>query len=413
MIVLITIMLMASCASQKTDYKIPEPKLAVLSEDNPYKETIQFPFDDKGLDMNVTMSFDEPSNILTLTITGSRQLMVFRQDVFYGIVFSHPLFKDRVFHPEKLPYPVLVQPNMSITMAKSVWKGFNKRRIEHLFNNWLVGVSPELQAITPSIRTNDSPEATLIVDSIVQRFRVDPKATKASFTLRNFLVADKDGLPVPNAMLKRKSTSSLNYKIVYEKDLNLTFNVKIQRNPCFALDSLIAATEARINEIRKAYTNLHAACPTGIVNSKQEQGIFNQHKKYLLSQFTCITDSSACSTLQDAYNRYNCYVDSINTSPCTFVKPLSDIEKEEGNGFSHTGIKPSTILDAAHRLDNIVSQIMISNDAAQIRDLTMAGHKLILTITNAVRAKGLINEEQRKAYILFLKAKSYFKSAIL
>lgn len=409
---IMAVMLMASCASQKTEYNIPEPKTALVSQDTPYEEKLQFPFDDKGLDINVSLAFDEAENMLTLTVKGSRQLMVFRQDTFYGMIFKHPFLKQREMIPAKLPYPVLVQPNMKITLSNNVWKSFKKSRVQHLFNSWLVGVSPELQPVTPSIDTEESPEATLIVESVTQRFRVDPKATKASFTLRNFLVIDKDGIPVSVIQQKRSPSSSLKYEIVYEKDLNLTFNVRIQRNPCFAQDSLIESAKGRIAEVRKAYANLHEACPEGTVSSTQEQGVFNQHRKFLLSQFPCITDSSACSLLQEAYTRYNSYVDSIKNAPCVYVKPQPEPGKDE-YGMPSIGIRASHILDMAHRLDNIVSQIMVTRDISQVHDLIDIGNNLIKTLTKAVQEKGLINTEQKDAYQEFLKAKTYFRSAIL
>lgn len=408
-----TVILIQSCASQKTDSKTPTPPRSIVVNTNkPYKETLQFPFDDKGLDLNVSLSFNEVENILTLSVVGTRQLMVFRQDVFYDKVFRHPIFRSRTLAPSKLPYPVLVQPKLKVTLSKNVWNSFNPKRKQHLFNNWLVGVSPELNAIIPSVTTDSYPESTLIVDSIVQRFSVDPKATKASFTLRNIFVIDKDGMPVSTLQQKRNPSKSLNYKIVYEKDLNLTFNVEIQRDPCFGKDSLIDVTSARIEEIRKAYVNLREACPDGVVHSTEEQGIFNQHKKFLLSQFPCIADSSDCTQLQNEYTKYNAYVDSIKNAPCMYVKPLSGLEIE-GEGWSSIGLRASYILDAAHRLDNIVAQMMISKDAAQIHDLAKSGNTIIATITKAVREKGLINEEQKSAYKNFLKARSYFRSAAL
>lgn len=407
---IVAVTIMQSCASRNTEYKVPTPKSVIVNNNKPYKETLQFPFDDKGLDLNVSLSFNEDDNILTLSVAGSRQLMAFRQDVFYGKVFRHPLFRARTLDPSKLPYHVLVQPNLKVTLSKNVWKSFSPKRKRHLFNNWLAGVSTELEALTPSLTTDNHPEATLIVDTIVQRFSVDPKATKASFTLRNLFVIDKDGMPISAVQQKRNPPKSLKYQIVYEKDLNLTFNVEIQRDPCFGKDSLISVVSARIEDIKKAHSNLREACPDGVVHSTQEQGVFNQHKKFLLSQFPCIADSSDCSQLQKAYATYNAFVDSIKNAPCVYVKPLTT-QEIEGNGWSTIGLRASYILDAAHRLDNIVAQMMVSRDVAQIHDLAKSGNTIIATISTAVREKGLINEDQKTAYGIFLKARSYFRSA--
>lgn len=411
MIAMAVIMLLASCATTKKEYKIPDPKNATVGDGSPFQDKLQFPIDDKGLDLNVNLFFDEEENILTLSLSGTRQLMVFRQDVFYGTVFKHPFLQPRTLEPKKLPYPVLVKPNMKITLAKNVWKGFNGKRNWHIFNNWLTGVSKEMKLIEPSTMTNETPEATLIVDSIVQRFSVDPKATKVAFTLRNLLVVDKDGMALATAQQKRTPSMKELYKIVSDNDLNITYLVNIQRNPCFDKDAEIEAAEAKVAEVRNAWTNLHNACPKGIVNSKQEQGIFNQHRSFLMSQFPAITDSTACTQLQDAYDRYNLYVDSIAKAPCLYVRALSDLEKNEKGGVV-VGVSAGAILEAAHRIDNIVSQIVVSRDAAQTHDLTLTGRDIINNITKAAHKNGLSNQEQKEAYKVFLKAKKYFQTVI-
>lgn len=410
---IIAIMLTAACASQKAaSLKAPEVKTALVSHDTPYEEKLQIPFDDKGVDIDVSLLFDETDNMLTLNLKGSRQLMVFRSDVYSGDIFRHSFLGKRRLVPSKLPYPVLVQPNMKITLSDDVWKSFSKKRSRHLINSWLAGTSPELTPITPTIATNESPEAPLVVESVSQRFRVDPNATEASFTLRNIFVIDKDGTVVPPIEIKRNPSAKLRYEITCEKDLNLTFKVRIQRDPCFGQDSLIARTKARVNDVKTAYTNLRKACPDGTVSSAQEQGVFNQHRSFLLSQFPCITDSSACAAVQEAYTQYNAYVDSIKSCPCVYVKPLTGA----GTGpdaMPLIGVRASYILDMAHRLDNIVAQMMVSRDATQIHDLINSGNTIVQSLSKAVRDKGLINIEQRAAYQEFLKARSYFRSALL
>lgn len=407
MVVIVASMLLCSCSTTKQASKPSDPKTVAVSEDKEFRDKMQFAFDDKGMDLNVSLAFDETDNILTLKLSANRQMMVFRQDQLYKTCFRHPFLKHRRMEPKKLPYPVLVQPNTRITLSKDVWKGFRKKRRQHVFNNWLTGVSKELQVVAPSAQTDGPSEPPLIVGSIVQHFKVDPMATKASFTLRNILVVDKDGMPIAQA--KRTPLRKHHYQIVNDNDLNLTYVVNIQRNPCFGKEAEIAAAEARVKEITKAYANLHEACPTGVVNSQEELGVFNQHRSFLMSQFPARTDSVACPQLQSAIDRYNLYVDSIAKAPCQYIKLLSDLEKDVQSRTT-LGISAKAILDAAHRLDNIVSQIVVSRDAVQIHDLTTGGRGIINNLTKAVQNNGLSNEEQNEAYKVFLKAKNYFQS---
>lgn len=410
MMLLVAVMLLCACSTAtKQPHKAPESKAATVSEANSFHDKLQIPFDDKGLDLNVNIAFDEEENILTISLTGTRQLMVFRDDIVYKSAFRKAFLGKRHLKANLLPYPVLVRPNTKITLAKEIWNSFPKKRSKHIFNNWLTNVSRELQVIAPSHSSDESAEATLIVDSIVQRFHVAPKATKASFTLRNILVADRQGKPQPKVAQKRNTGSETTFQIVGDNDLNLTYNLTIQRDPCFGQDSLIEVTNTKVNNVMKAYATLRKACPTGIVTTPEEQGIFNQHRQYLLSQFPFITDTTSCYTLQTAYSQYNQYVDSIATASCHVVPIVSD---EAGNSRLNIGVRARTILDAAHRLDNLVSQIMVTHDAAQEHDLTVSGRNIILSITKAVHDNGLHDEEQRKAYEIFLRAKSYFNASV-
>lgn len=410
MTVCIALLVQGCTTKQKTTYEIPEPKAAGISAGRPYEEKLQLPFDDRGMDVNVDIAFDEAENLLTLTLTGSRPLMAFRSETAYANVFRHPLLRQRQFLPGKLPYPVLVQPETKITLSKQVWKGFNKKRSKHIFNPLIGSTSPELQPLGQS--SENTAAATLLSRSVTQYFRVDPKATKASLTLRNLLVAERNGMPSPAAQLKRNQGRKQRYRIVYDKDLNLTYNLTLQRDPCFGTDSLLAAVRTKIESVKQAYANLHDACPDGTVSSEQEQGVFNQHRSFLLSQFASIADSCACPALQQAYAEYNGYVKAIRQLPCVYVKPLPEPGKDE-LGMPNIGVKASYILDTAHRLDNIVSQILVSHDTAQIHDLTNTAGSLIETLMKAVRERGLTSDEQRDAYTEFLKARSYFSSAIL
>lgn len=421
------VMALSSCSKKVTTYSEPVNKTAFVSQDSAYIDTIQLPFDSKGVDIAVKMEFDEPSNVLTLTVKGTRRVFVFRDDTYYKKVFHNRFLGMSVMRPLKLSYPVLVQPGTKVYLSKNVKKSFASPARKHMFNNWLGEFSKNFSLVVPALTSDDPTETALVCDSIVQRFNVDPNATQGTIKLRNLLVIDKlSEKPLPKkaaaalgavmaaaktnaAMLK--TTKPAKWIISNDKDINTTYNIRLLRNPCFGLEAEKDSTLDRLFDIMNAYHNLVSSCPGGTVESKAALQVFRQHKYFLRSQFKHCTDSSACTEIQSNITEYNKYVDSIRNAQCTYVPPID--QTAIGSKVLGTGVSPQYLLDTAHRVDNIVAQYTLATDAAQIHDLIISGHEIIRLMNRTIKEKGIRNDNQRSALAEFRKAEAYFNRVVL
>ena len=395
-----TVLLMLALCAAKAQPKEQQVKEAAVADGNLFEDIVNIPFDDKGLDLTVHMTFDEVNNELTLSLVGSRQLFVFQQDTQRKKAFTG-FWSRRTLRPERLGYATLTEPKTKYKLTSAVVKSFSKPRKKHLFNKWLTSVSSNLTPVEASV-------TQLTPDSIVQKFLVAPTATKVSFTLRNILVLDpKEEMAA--AEEKRNKGKTLHHRFVLDNDLSTTYNVTIKRDPCLFMQSAIDSVNTKIADIRGAYHRLRKSCSTGKATSQTEVNIFNQHRQFLLSQYIPIADSTHCGNLMKAYTAYNNYVDSIANAPCIYIS----IDNSPSALSSSIGVSAETMLSAAKRLDDIVATIMVSQDATEIRDLRNLGRDIMRIVNANVSSKGLRNVEQRKAFSVFRKAEEYFLSVTM
>ena len=395
-----TVLLMLALCAAKAQPKEQQVKEAAVADGNLFEDIVNIPFDDKGLDLTVHMTFDEVNNELTLSLVGSRQLFVFQQDTQRKKAFTG-FWSRRTLRPERLGYATLTEPKTKYKLTSAVVKSFSKPRKKHLFNKWLTSVSSNLTPVEASV-------TQLTPDSIVQKFLVAPTATKVSFTLRNILVLDpKEEMAA--AEEKRNKGKTLHHRFVLDNDLSTTYNVTIKRDPCLFMQPAIDSVNTKIADIRGAYHRLRKSCSTGKATSQTEVNIFNQHRQYLLSQYIPIADSTHCGNLMKAYTAYNNYVDSIANAPCIYIS----IDNSPSALSSSIGVSAETLLSAAKRLDDIVATIMVSQDATEIRDLRNLGRDIMRIVNANVSSKGLRNVEQRKAFAVFRKAEEYFLSVTM
>ena len=395
-----TVLLMLAICAAKAQPKEQQVKEAAVADGNLFEDIVNIPFDDKGLDLTVHITFDEVNNELTLSLVGSRQLFVFQQDTQRKKAFTG-FWSRRTLRPERLGYATLTEPKTKYKLTSAVVKSFSKPRKKHLFNKWITNVSSTLTPVEVSV-------TQLTPDSIVQKFRVAPTATKASFTLRNILVLDpKEEMAA--AEEKRNKGKTLHHRFVLDNDLATTYNVTIKRDPCLFMQPAIDSVNTRIDDIRGAYHRLRKSCTSGKATSQTEVNIFNQHRQYLLSQYIPIADSTHCDNLMKAYTAYNNYVDSIANAPCIYIP----IDNSPSAISASIGVSAETLLSAAKRLDDIVATIMVSHDATEIRDLRNLGRDIMRIVNANVSSKGLRNDEQRKAFAVFRKAEEYFLSVTM
>lgn len=371
-----------------------QTKSISVEEGMPYEEALTFPFDEKGVELKVMITFDEHTNELFLKVSGSRPLFVFQEDVYRNRVFTG-FFSRKHLRPERLSYPVLVSPRANFYLTKQVIKRFAKPRGKHLFNRWVDGVSASLTPLPP-VGDGQSGRYALLNDTLVMRFAVAEGAAEAAFTLRNLYVLLETGKPT-----KPK------YRFVWDQDLATTYAITLRRDPCVGSQAAQDSMKVRVEAIQQAYGRLLKTAPSGMADSSEEVGVFNQHKQYLLSQFLSVSDSTDCGDLQQLYGEYNHYWELIDQAVCVY-SAAADSSIQRGKGIS-----PDVLLAAARRLDNLVALASVTKDPVEIRDLIAQGREIMSTMQAILQEKGVRTPEQRDALGIFRRAEDYFRKSML
>lgn len=371
-----------------------QTKSIVVEEGMPYEETLTIPFDEKGVELKIGIAFDEHTNELLLKVSGSRPLFVFQEDAYRNRVFTG-FFSRKHLRPERLSYSVLIPPRTNFYLTKKVIKRFGKPRGKHLFNRWVEGVSASLTPL-PLVGDGQSGKYALLNDTLVMRFAVAEGTTEAAFTLRNLYVLTETGKPT-----KPK------YRFEWDQDLATTYTIALRRDPCLRLEAEKDSMKVRVETIQQAYGRLLKTAPSGIADSPEEVGVFNQHKQYLLSQFLPVTDSTACGDLQQLYREYNHQLELIDQAVCVY-SASTDSLIQRGRGMS-----PDVLLAAARRLDNLVALASVTKDPVEIRDLVAQGREIMSTMQVTLQEKGVRTPEQRNALAIFRRAEDYFRKSML
>ncbi|GEM_PF-6947003 len=378
--------------------KAQETKSVRLDAENPFQDKIQLAFDDKGLELDVTIAFEESANRLTLTMMGNRKFIAFSQDTYYKNVFRHPFLSKRQLHAEKLQYKVLVEPNSKYYLRKSVYKSYRKKRHRHLINACIEPDPASLTFVVPTATDSFHILPELNRRVLTQEFDVNPKASEVLLRIRNIMVVD----------VLKETRKKREYEIVLDYDLDLSYRVAIVRNPCYGQEETLNAMQAKLADIQKAYRKLFQICPSGKASTIEEVNVFKQHQEFLLSKYQVIESSSLCSDVNGVCDTYNHFVDSIGSLKCIIPVELT----EEGSMLYGTGISPDVLINAARQLDKLVAQIMVTNDEMERRDIYFSGRNIISVVKQEIEEKGMFNEEQRRAYGIFDAATQYFSNQV-
>lgn len=366
-----------------------------VSGSAPYEEAVEVPCDEKGLTLNVRMIFDEENDVLSLSLVPNRPVIFYRQDVVYKDIFG----LSKKLKVEKMPYPVQMSPASSYTLLKTLYKQYPKKKKSHAFNRWLGNVSANMQELCPEITEAGEAAPMVTTDSLFRRFKISSSASRVSFKLRSVQTVD---LVVKNKNGKSK------YSITGEADLNTTFNVSLERNPCYGASQLKSAVDNQIAQVRKAYHRLLEACPGGNSKSEEECAVFNEHRKYLETQFPVLDLNSECPDIIAACEQYNAYVDSIQKAPCVYT-PQADIE----DILNDPNRVPSDVLVvSARKLNSMAVQVLMTHDVVEKKDVYDQGRMLIDEIIGRIRSNGVTGDDQEQAVELFFSAVDFWNKTV-
>lgn len=362
-----------------------------VSQGKSYIDHISLREDSKDMDLMAKFIFNESNNTLTVSLISYRDLFVFQTET--------PLkqaIKNRKIKPDKLPFVVNTDPNVKYQLTKEYWQAIPKPRKRKIFKKWI-----EYSGLHP-IPT----EYKMVNDFIQQDFTILNKADAVSLTLHDVLMLDQEATT---------ETGKRKYDVVWGKDLGITYRIYIERNPCFGKEEEIATAQKQLESIKNGYKNMAERFGTRVVNNQESFNNFKEMKKLLLGQYQKITEKSKCPDIQDCWDSYNLYVDSIGNMRCR-IRGMSYTGTSRGNTgranngkrSARIGVNSGFILTQARRIDSAVSRWLVSKDPVERADLIKQCQDVIRMVKIIVAQNGVTSNSQRNAINIFNQAARYY-----
>ncbi len=349
----------------------------------PFTDHVSLKSDSKDMDIIVKFVFDEPNEALTVSLISYRSLFVFREDVRYKQVKGFWSSKLKV---DKFPYVVAAEKDQKFKLSSTMKMAIPKPRREYIFHRWINydGLIPQ-----PT-------EYKMVNDVIEQKFDIKNKQNNVSVSLRDIFLMEVDA--------KNINT----YWMVYGKDLNTKYQITLQRDPCFGKEQEIQEVQKLLADIQKAFKPFQTKYKSGTVATQDQHKLFEDTKNALTQQFPQRSVETECADLQQQWDMYNAYVDSIATMDCKVVEPVVETVKG-AKKVRITDPNVTLLLSKAHRIDDMVAQWIYSDDQTECSNLSQSCRKLINEGNTIIEENKMITQEQLNAVKLFRKAEKHFK----
>lgn len=350
-----------------------------VAQGKSYTDHISLKPDSKDMDLMVKFVFNEDANTLTVTLISYRSLFVFWDKVHFK-----PLIKGRTLRPGQLPYVVAYEPKDKYRITKLVKASIPQPHKEFYFQRWI-----DYDGLQPA-----PIEYKMENDFIAQSFDILNKRTQVNVTLHDVFLIDKTE--------KKKYNR---FDIPFGRDLNLQYQVTIERNPCFGLDADVESAKKALEGVTKSYTSLKQKYGSGQVTSQESLKIFEDMKSTVQGQFQTKNVQSPCPDVQTAWDQYNQYVDSIAAMKCEVVAA--------GGGPNVSADDLKVLMVKARQIDQTVSRWLISTDPIERQDLITDAQSNIKSGNEIIGGRTGSTVEQKRAINLFRAAERYFNRTCL
>lgn len=350
-----------------------------VSQDQPYADHISMQGDATDKDIMVKFSFDEAQNQLTVSLISHRMIFVFWDDVRYK-----PMVKGRTIRPDRMPYVVNFDPSDKFRFSKLFKASLPSPRKKFVFKRWI-----DYEGLQPAPQ-----EYSMVNDYITQTFDIQKKTNHVVVRLRDVMLMSDVS----------KRVNKRSYEISFGLDLNTEYRINIQRNPCFGMDEQIQSATAALEGIRKSYTTLSKRFGSGTVSSQDAKSVFDELKETLVKQYPRKDSTYQCPQLQQTWNTYNTYTDSISNMKCKVIDP------DAAKAMMGEGVNSRLLLSRARMIDNSVSRWLMTSDPIERRDIVTKVEDIIKSVNESVAQQGVYTQEQRQALSVFREAERYYKN---
>ncbi len=365
-------------------------KNVTVAQGKSYTDHVSLRDDSRDMDLMVKFIFSEQTNTVTVCLISYRDLFVFPTDTPYRQTVS-----GRRIKPSRLPFVVDAAPDTRYELSRDYLRSLPKHRKKTVFHQWITASG--MQAIPMEYR--------MVNDYVSQDFTVTGKADAVTVTLRDVLMMQKD------ENLRKKYTR---YSVVWGKDLNTTYHIFIERDPCFGKEEEKAAATAALEGLRTAAANLKERYASGVAANSESLANFREMKSLLIGQYPEATETSPCPDVQAARDEYNAILASVKAMKCRLRSSSAtggaSGASGAGGGATGEGVDAGFILTQARQIDETVSQWAVSQDKAQKADLKRRCRDIIAAVRAAIAQKGIRGEAQRRALQHFNEAIKYFQN---
>lgn len=369
---------MQSCATKKTvETPVRENHVITVSADSVYTEVISTKEGAKDMDVLVKISFDEPNNTLSVSLTSEHNLFGFKNNSLYKNVI-----RNKRISLQRLPYKVISEGEMTYRLSKDVRYNIPGCNDKHTFNAWVssTGLHPQTE------------DYIMVTDTITQKFDITADTT-ITITLGDVM------------MMQRSVSKKNRYDLIYYINLDKQYEIRIGRNPCFGKSEEISSTKSLLEEIQNNYKILASKYPNVESLNAETLAALEDVRVKLEAQYPKMDTNNDCPTIQSMLQEYNSYVDSI--------AKLADVKAEFAHKRPRLSIPADQLLAVARMVDNNVASWLVSNDVVEKADLVKRNKKLIEDINKKLSRKMQMDREQTHALSVFKKAERYFNETCL
>ena len=349
-----------------------------IAQDASYTDHVSLKKDSKDMDLMVKFVFDEPNNVLTVSLVSYRNLFVFQNDVRYKQVVKH-----KKLRPDRFPYVVEADAEAKYKLTKELRKQIVGSKKKHVFKRWIEYDGLQPQPI----------DYKMVNDYIEQKFDILDKDTLVTIALRDLLG------------MEASATKKKQYDFLYFTDLDRKYQIRILRNPCLGKDDEIEAARGLVESVRTNYETLQQQYVSMGTSNQETLLLLQEMRGILLAHFPYKNETSACPTVRQYWDSYNCYIDSISQ----LEEYHLNFEKQRAK----LAIGAEQILGVARIVDNNVASWLISKDVVEKVDLVNRCRLLLDEINQHLVEDVVMDEEQASAVSVFRKAEDYFKKTCL
>ena len=371
------LVLLAACCLPALMAGAQTVKTIAVSGDASYTDHLSLAEDSRDMDIMVKFIFDEPKNMLTVSVLSYRRLFVFRESARYSSVV-----RCRSLRPDLLPYVAESDPQLRFKLSKALRKSIPCPRRDYVFRRWI-----EYEGLQPV-----PSEYRMVNDYIEQSFEILQKRNAVTVTLRDLFLLERSG---KNPDL---------YTLLKGRDLNMKYQIQLLRNPCLGKEEEIAAARALCEDVKAAWQTFRKTYEGGVVSNEEALKTFEETRTLLLTQFPPRQVTTACPDLMQATRQFNEYVDSIGSFTCKVrpedAAPAWDLDK---------GLDTKTIYAQARLLDKSVARYLVSKDPLEREDLVTQCREIVADVSAMIQRHRPVTAAELKAVKVYRQAEQYFK----